>query len=91
MSEPEEEIRIPNTKPEETAITFYTDDVTWFMRIIRREGGPIVEFNHEAYPDALPNDFAKAFGTILMQTGWLDKFIDDRMKKLEKVWANRKP
>ncbi len=69
----------------ESSFIFNANESTWVLRIIRRENGPIVEFNHEAYPNCLPDAFAEAFGSILMSKGYLDRFLDWRLKELGRL------
>ena len=61
-------------------IEFMTEN-DWVLRIVRKEDGPVVEFNVDKYPNCLPNDFAQAFGAILSKSGYLDQFLDDLIKR----------
>ena len=52
----------------------------WVMRISGKENGPVLELNTQRYPHLCPGDFAKAVGEILMKNGYLDQFLDERIK-----------
>ena len=52
----------------------------WVMRIIIRdeEKDVRIEFNREAYPSCLPDDFAREVADILCRCGYLSEFKSDR-------------
>ncbi len=53
-----------NTEKHST-ITFSADCRTWVMKLVKEEGRVRILFNREDYPNAAPDDFAKAVVEIL--------------------------
>jgi hypothetical protein len=65
--------------PKEHAICFTPGNgMPWVMKICNTDVGVKIEFNREAYPDCLPEDFAGAVAKILAQSGYLDVFYKGR-------------
>lgn len=67
--------RVTFRVPEPASEIAFMGGQDWIMRITQTDQGPIVEFNTQKYPNALPDDFAKAFGEIVMKAGYLDQFM----------------
>ena len=66
---------------EDSKIEFFADDDKWVMRIIQKENGPLIEFNTEEYPNALPDDFAEAVAKILCTSEYLDIYYKEHKEK----------
>lgn len=62
-----------------TIIFFLNEEqCDWIIKIQLINNYAKISFNHEKYPNFLPNDFAKAFGEILCKEGFLDYLYKER-------------